>query len=636
MIFDLAEDFSDALAEMPDGHPKRQILRLMEEAIRRDMHFVDLYPTTLFQCLWNTCWWYDCSEAPHHYDPPKEGWLPDGPPWEAAGPKLFVEAEAWERLKETLTPGFPWFRSRRPPSVPLNGSRRSVRPIAPPPHALAAMPDRRLLVVVSLHDLVVLDPLAPEVERAFEISLRSPEGTLATTSDVRRPECVWLGNSRIATLDGETDRIRIWDVRSGTLLNELSLDIVSNSTETNIAWSGLTTLRSSQLLAASRVSPLQFTWNRDNTQAMPVRLEGPSAPHSMTSVWSTKTGRPIAVLRPGRACSAVSLSSNGNLLAIAWDRRVVVYYIGDSLEPDELLSEATALPLDIDLFDATSLFCCELHGAEVAAMRFMNDGRRLAIVEPYGGIELYDVFSGERLWRVQAGRSIFSKSEVADVTVAGDDSFVSSMWRKLVYLVNTSDGTVRSALPGARSDVENAVVVGGSACVAALTERELCVWEAANRAFPYFLKGTGDSGFAIFHPTTGHLVSECPNTIIWWDVATGRMVREEPRDMAKWLTEIVGTYDGKTVVINTSDKPPVSIPGIELIEGRFAQIDERVLLCNDSRSIGWLPRLRFFTSHPDGNLIAGSVGNDVCLYEFVDEAEWHIARMRAATQWLLA
>jgi len=38
MIFDLAKDFSHALAALPQDHPRRRILTLLEEAIRRDIH----------------------------------------------------------------------------------------------------------------------------------------------------------------------------------------------------------------------------------------------------------------------------------------------------------------------------------------------------------------------------------------------------------------------------------------------------------------------------------------------------------------------------------------------------------------------------------------------------------------------
>ena len=51
VIFDLAQDFHDAVAAMPREHPKHRMLELLEEAIRRDIHFIDRHPTTLSQCM---------------------------------------------------------------------------------------------------------------------------------------------------------------------------------------------------------------------------------------------------------------------------------------------------------------------------------------------------------------------------------------------------------------------------------------------------------------------------------------------------------------------------------------------------------------------------------------------------------
>ena len=70
MIFDLMQDFGTVLEAMPSEHSRCRILSLLDEAIRRDVHFIDRHPTTVFQCLWNSCWWYDCLEAAQHYDLP--------------------------------------------------------------------------------------------------------------------------------------------------------------------------------------------------------------------------------------------------------------------------------------------------------------------------------------------------------------------------------------------------------------------------------------------------------------------------------------------------------------------------------------------------------------------------------------
>jgi hypothetical protein len=94
MIFSLAQDFAVVLEAMPSEHPRRRILALLDEAIRRDVHFVARHPTALFQSLWNSCWWYDCPEAAKHYDPPESGWSPEGSPWERPAPRLFALVES--------------------------------------------------------------------------------------------------------------------------------------------------------------------------------------------------------------------------------------------------------------------------------------------------------------------------------------------------------------------------------------------------------------------------------------------------------------------------------------------------------------------------------------------------------------
>src|SRR5207237_7383376 len=69
----------------------------------------------LFQCLWNSCWWYDC---PLGAEPSAGSALP--------GEKLFVLMEHWETMKKRRTPAFRWLRSRRPPRVPLGSGAVAV------------------------------------------------------------------------------------------------------------------------------------------------------------------------------------------------------------------------------------------------------------------------------------------------------------------------------------------------------------------------------------------------------------------------------------------------------------------------------------------------------------------------------
>jgi len=111
---------------MPEAHPRHRIIALLDEAIRRDVHFFERHPTTLFQCLWNTCWWYDCPEAERQYEPPADGWPPAGTAWQATGPKLSPILEQWRTRKESATPGFWWVRSARPPESALGCGQLAV------------------------------------------------------------------------------------------------------------------------------------------------------------------------------------------------------------------------------------------------------------------------------------------------------------------------------------------------------------------------------------------------------------------------------------------------------------------------------------------------------------------------------
>ena len=72
-------DLTRSVERIPVDHEARRHLRLLEQALRFDLHFLARHPTTLFQCLWNRCWWYDCPDAAAHYDPPSGGWPSGGP-----------------------------------------------------------------------------------------------------------------------------------------------------------------------------------------------------------------------------------------------------------------------------------------------------------------------------------------------------------------------------------------------------------------------------------------------------------------------------------------------------------------------------------------------------------------------------
>ena len=126
LVFDLAEDFTRALRGLPKRHPNRRILALLEEALRRDIHFIARHPSTLFQCLWNSCWWYDCREAERHYVLQNNGSREARSAWRKRGPKVSALVQRWRYEKAKVIPGHLWIRSLRPPAVPLGSQQECV------------------------------------------------------------------------------------------------------------------------------------------------------------------------------------------------------------------------------------------------------------------------------------------------------------------------------------------------------------------------------------------------------------------------------------------------------------------------------------------------------------------------------
>lgn len=121
-IFKLANDYSLAVSEMPPVSPKYPILSLLEEALRKDIHFIAAnsqnYPQALFQSLWNSCWWYDCPEAAKHYESGYFG--------QNESLMLFTQLENWRTVRREKGIGAPWLRSLRPPPIRLGSLRTRV------------------------------------------------------------------------------------------------------------------------------------------------------------------------------------------------------------------------------------------------------------------------------------------------------------------------------------------------------------------------------------------------------------------------------------------------------------------------------------------------------------------------------
>jgi NB-ARC domain/SIR2-like domain/APAF-1 helical domain len=155
LIFDLLQDYQIAQQELQIDHPHASSIRLIEEAIRRYIHFVARYakdyPQALFQCLWDSCWWYDAPAAASHYR--CEGIDISSLPWNRQAPKLYRWMEEWMAWKVQQEPGFGWLRSLRPPPTALGTTLHAVFPGQWELTSISWAPDsKRILRVAGFGD----------------------------------------------------------------------------------------------------------------------------------------------------------------------------------------------------------------------------------------------------------------------------------------------------------------------------------------------------------------------------------------------------------------------------------------------------------------------------------------------------
>jgi hypothetical protein len=126
MASELARDFRESIRCLPPSHPHRHLVAALHEAIARDLCFLARRPESLFQSLWNQCWWYDSPEAAKRYGATDGGWPLEGPPWERCGPRLCLLLEEWHKARKQMAPEHRWVRSIVPPARHLCWAAKGV------------------------------------------------------------------------------------------------------------------------------------------------------------------------------------------------------------------------------------------------------------------------------------------------------------------------------------------------------------------------------------------------------------------------------------------------------------------------------------------------------------------------------
>ncbi|MDQ3919622.1 MAG: DUF4062 domain-containing protein, partial [Acidobacteriota bacterium] len=468
-VFDLVNDFSECLRVLPSDHPRRHLLRVLKTGLGAEVHFIASHPTTLFQCLWNNCWWYDCAAGR------SGGESLQARPSDAAvsgrGGEVSRLLEYWrERKKGART--HTWLRSLRPPQYRLSAGLRFVlrghqgevkavvssdsRRIAstssddntvriwdaneghellryenlPHPQSLAFSPDGQHLAVGMLYEEIhLLDARSrgevmrlSSADQAFRSVSFSPDGKSLAAG------CMGLvrgaGREILQQLYGT---VRVWDLSAQTV----------------------------------RIS---MHPHGDYVQAVAFAPDGRSivsgADDGTLRLWDAHTGAQLARWQAYTEWSrdssvvSVSFSPDGRRVAAGtWDGRVWLW----------------------DVATGEALACCTGHEDYVSSVCFSPDGRRLASGSGDATIRLWDASDGARL-HVLRGHL----SAVSSVAFLPDGRFLVSGSGDTTVRIWEPSASSPAVAPHHRQTIQHLAASPDGSLIAAAGS-EVRVWDAEGR-----------------------------------------------------------------------------------------------------------------------------------------------------------
>lgn len=528
LVFELAQDFTEATRIMPSDQPLWRILDLLEEALRRDIHFIarhaNEYPQAMFQCLWNSCWLYDSPQAAAHYEESVGPWL-------APGPKLYELMEAWRATREEDYGDFYWVRSLRPPVVHLGTALRAFLPgHEGQVYSLAISSDGRRIVSSSGDGTV----------RVWDAETGAELLCLHGHDELVHSAVISSDGRRIVS--GAWDQtIRVWDAESGDEVDCLrghqgGVTSVAISTDGRKIVSGSFDSTVRVWDAENGEELLCLRGHEDMVRGVGISSDGRrivSASGKTVRIWDGKSGAELRRLREqdGTVTSLALSADGGRIVSGAWDHTVRVC---DAESGEELL-------------------CLRGHSEKVLSVAISTDGSRIVSGSEDETIRVWDSGSGKELRRLYVG-----EAWVESVAISPNGrKVVAGFVDPTIWVFDAERGDDVRHLRGHTEAVWSiAITVDGRRVVSGSADKTVRVWDALSGTELHCLSeydGKGEMGLSISADGRTLVTASHDHTVRVWGVESGKELCCL-RGHEGTVTSVAISTDGHTIASSSYDK----------------------------------------------------------------------------------